>query len=195
MNLTNTPKLEKPYKIIGRSLIFRNANEKDASFILELRTDSEKSKFLSKTDNDLQKQTTWLNSYAKKNDQVYFIIENLSGESIGTIRIYDLKQDSFCWGSWILKKDAPKTAAIESALMIYSFAIGSLGFKSAHFDVRKGNKNVWLFHERFGARRTKETELDYFYEINLNSIENSLKKYNKYLPDPIKLVTEFKHEY
>ena len=46
--------------------------------------------------------------------------------------------------------------------MVHACAIDNLGFKDAHFDVRKGNERIWQFHERFGARRNAETVLDYF---------------------------------
>lgn len=48
-----------PSKVIGNNLIFRNASEEDASFILDLRTDKSKSQHLSATPNDLSKQIAW----------------------------------------------------------------------------------------------------------------------------------------
>ncbi len=68
-----------------------------------------------------------------------------NGEPIGTVRLYDARQNSFCWGSWILKAGSPKHAAIESALMVYAYAVDHLSSQSAHFDVRKDNEGVWLF--------------------------------------------------
>ncbi len=97
----------------------------------------------------------------------------------------DAKGNSFCWGSWILKDGAPQSAAIESALMVYSYAIGHLGFCAAHFDVCKGNKNVWRFHERFGAERMGETAIDYLYQINPEKILSARIKYKKYLPEAV----------
>lgn len=51
---------------------------------------------------------------------------------------------------------------MESALMVYAYAVDHLGSKAAHFEVRKGNERVWQFHERFGAVRTSETDLEYY---------------------------------
>lgn len=182
MNIT----LKKPEKISGKNVILRNANVNDAEFILNLRTDPIKGKYLSPTSNDLNSQIKWLEKYSKDNTQIYFIIENQSGEKFGTIRIYDTKDDSFCWGSWILKDGRPSGFAIESALIIYSFAL-TLGFKKSHFEVKKENKSVWQFHERFGAVRVGENNEDYFYEISFTSINKSIEKYKKYLPDGVKL--------
>lgn len=173
----------KAHWVLGKTLIFRNAVATDADFILSLRLDENKSRYLSQTAPEFSRQVAWLNKYTGSNDQAYFIIENKLGVPLGTIRLYDAQNNSFCWGSWILKEGAPKTAAIESALMVYSYAIDHLGFEAAHFDVRKGNENVWRFHERFGAKRVGETESDYLYRIDFENILAARTKYKKYLPE------------
>lgn len=167
--------------------MFRDANTADTSFILGLRTDAQKSRYLSHTPSDFERQRAWMEAYASTRDQAYFIIEDSLGESVGTVRLYDPRGNSFCWGSWIIKAGAPAHAAVESALMVYAYAMDHLGFQAAHFDVRKRNKHVWRFHERFGAVRTGESKQDYFYQINEAAIKASRKRYHKYLPVPIKI--------
>lgn len=179
------PLLQKAKRLIGKNLVLRNATATDAAFILSLRTDRRKSKYLSYTSPEIEKQIQWLKNYADRSDQAYFIIEEKSGGEIGVVRLYDEHGDSFCWGSWIIKNNAPQSAAIESALIIYAYAISHLGFNQAHFDIRKDNKKVWKFHERFGARRIGETADDYLYQIDLKEITASLRRYEKYLPAPI----------
>lgn len=169
----------------GHKLYLSNATVNDAEFIISLRTDLTKNKYLSQVDSDIAAQQVWLRNYQNDPMQAYFIINDLGGEKIGTVRIYDIVEDSFCWGSWILKNNAPSFAAIESALIVYSYGL-ELGFTQAHFDVRKGNESVFRFHERFGAIRITENENDYFYNIDLNAIKKSLVKYQRYLPNGIK---------
>ena len=183
MNLHCTTKLRKAKRLTGKTLVFRDANTVDAAFILALRTDNRKSKHLSSTSPELDQQIAWLQAYAGRSDQVYFVIENKMGEPLGTVRLYDPQDTSFCWGSWILKDGAPQTAAIESALMVYAYAIDYLGFRQAHFDVRKGNESVWRFHERFGAERTGETEKNYLYRIGQEKIGVARQRYKKFLPE------------
>lgn len=163
--------------------MFRNAEVTDAAFILSLRSDNNKSRYLSQTSPEFSHQVAWLNDYTGKTDQAYFIIETKERVLLGTVRLYDAHSNSFCWGSWILKDGAPQSAAVESALMVYSYAIDHLGFRAAHFDVRKGNENVWRFHERFGAARVGETENDYLYQINIEKMLAARLKYKKYLPE------------
>ena len=98
--------------------------------------------------------------------------------------MYDQRTTSFCWGSWIMKEGAPAASAIESALMIYHYGL-ELGFENAHFEVRKANISVWKFHERFGAQKIGETNDDFQYQISKKSIQQSLLKYVKYLPNGI----------
>ncbi len=172
------PIFNKPKAVIGQNLIFRNATINDAAFIVDLRTHEKKSKHISKTSNDLKRQEAWLEKYNHDCEQVYFIIQNKQDESVGTVRLYDIQDYSFCWGSWILKEDVPSSYAIESALLVYCFAL-SLGFERAHFEVRKGNVSVWRFHERFGAHKISETLENYLYSISYEAIRQSLKKYSK----------------
>jgi RimJ/RimL family protein N-acetyltransferase len=184
MSQTTYPKIRKASIVRGETLVFRNACVSDAEFILSLRTDENKSRFLSATSNDLEAQKTWLIQYAAAEGQAYFIIE-FNDAPIGTVRLYDAPQNSFCWGSWILKDGRPRQAAMESALMVYSYALDNLGFSNSHFEVRKGNERVWQFHERFGAFRVSETGDSYYYSLPLDAICNSLARYKKFLPNAV----------
>jgi len=69
-----------------------------------------------------------------------------------------------------------------------TYAVDHLGFAAAHFDVRKGNERVWQFHERFGAARTAETELDYLYRIEAPAITASRIRYRRILDGSVTVV-------
>ena len=162
----------------------RTIEIKDAKFICDMRNDLKKTKYLSKINGTLEAQKAWIKEYKlreKDNKEYYFVIENKFGEKFGLVRIYDMKEKSFCWGSWLIKEDAPKTTAIESALQIYEFGFYSLGFERSHFDVRKGNDRVIAFHQRFGAKITHEDELNYFFDFKKSDYEMIKQKYRKYL--------------
>lgn len=179
-------KILKAQKIFGKNLIFRNVLESDAQFILSLRTDESRSRYLSKTSNDVLMQIQWLKKYEEKiSGEAYFIIQTKDDVPIGTVRIYDELLESFSWGSWILSRHAPSTAGIESALMIYEYGINKLGFQSAHFEVLKDNISVWEFHQRFGAIKTHEDTTRFFFKIEKGKIQKALMRYRKYLPNGI----------
>ena len=126
----------------GKSINLREVELSDAEFILSLRINPDKNKYLSFTENNLNRQKDFINSYKKSIQDYYFIICLSSGLPIGTMRIYDIKNESFCWGSWILSDEAYAHSALESALLMYDFAFYSLHYKYSHFDVRKENLNV-----------------------------------------------------
>ena len=189
MNPPTPPKLRKAAQVVGKTLVFRDATIDDAAFILSLRTDADKSRYLSAVSGELAEQQAWLARYAQTDDQAYFIIE-YQDVPIGTVRLYDPQGESFCWGSWILQSSRPSQAAMESALMVYAYAVDHLGFTAAHFDVRKGNQRVWQFHERFGAQRIAETDLDYFYRLDGEAIAASRARYQRFLDGSVSV--EFK---
>lgn len=176
------PILRKAKLAIGNALRFRNAELSDAAFILALRTDLNKSRYLSPVSDQLTDQETWLDRYALRDNEAYFIIENKAGESLGTVRLYDNVQHSFCWGSWIVKDGAPHSVAIESALIVYAYALDTLGFLTAHFQVNKENERVILFHERFGATRIAENDIEFEFAITNEAIRSAMQRYRRYLP-------------
>lgn len=180
-------KIQKAKQVIGKTLILRDATKEDAEFIFSLRTDPVKSRFLSITSPLLKDQYLWLERYENSDDQAYFIIE-YENNPIGTVRIYDQKGDSFCWGSWILIDGRPSHAAIESLLMVYSYASYHLGFTSSHFDVRKKNERAWRFYERFGATRVSENDIDFFYSLSGNAINDTLAKHSVFLPNSVTVI-------
>jgi RimJ/RimL family protein N-acetyltransferase len=188
--MPDTPSIRKASRILGHNLVFRDADVNDAEFILGLRTDPRKKRFISPTSPRLAQQIEWLTAYKDTRDQAYFIVEDARGEKAGTIRLYDPAGDCFCWGSWIMKAGAPLNYAVESVLVLYRYALHDLGFARSCFAVRKDNRSVWHFMERFGAQRTGETGIDFLYETARDRIEASLVSYSRFLPHPIKVLND-----
>ena len=178
----SAPVLRKAERIQGRTLALRNAGVADAAFILGLRTDEHKARHLSHTAPSLSDQVAWLERYGHSTREAYFIIEGSGAEPLGTVRLYDPQGDSFCWGSWILKDGAPSSAAIESALMVYAYALHTLGFQCAHFQVQRANQRVWAFHERFGAVRVGQDASEIRYTLSNAAIRASMQRYRRFLP-------------
>lgn len=163
----------------SKTVQLRLVEESDAEFIVSLRVDEKYNKHLSAVTGDVEAQVNWIRRYKEdeaNKQQFYFIIERLDGVRCGTVRVYDFVGDSFCWGSWILNEDKTRYAAIESAFLVYQFAFEELGFQKCHFDVRKGNDRVISFHEKMGATRTGETELDYLFQITKEAVSESRAK-------------------
>jgi RimJ/RimL family protein N-acetyltransferase len=167
----------------SKSIRLRYVEEADAVFILKLRLDERYNQFLSSVNANLQAQKDWINTYKddeQAGKQYYFIIELLDGTPCGTIRVYDLIENSFCWGSWILNENKTRYAALESAFLVYKFGFEKLGYKKSHFDVMKGNSKVISFHEKMGAKKIAEDLENFYFNITSPDVEKArIKLANK----------------
>ena len=172
----------KPY-VRGKNIFLREVAVDDADFIVELRTNPVISKHISATSADVEMQKNYISEYASSPTDFYFVICDWDWRRLGTVRIYDVRGDSFCWGSWILSRNLPiASAALESALLIYDFGFFALHYLKSHFDVRKANERVVEFHKRFGAIIVAEDELNYFFQYDSVVYMNTRNKYRRYLP-------------
>lgn len=182
------PIIKKASLISGLNIDLRDAVVDDAEFILNLRLDPLKSKHLSVTSSKIEDQENWLRSYQIRTDQAYFIVCDKSMNRLGCIRMYDPIKSSYCWGSWLMISGLSPLISIESALLMYAYG-KHLGFDEARIDVRKENKFVWNFHERFfSAKRVSETDIDYFYVVKKETIDAMLQKYASLMPNPLAIV-------
>lgn len=170
--------------IEGMKINFRTVTLEDAEFVYNLRINENKAKYLSKITGKVEDQRKWIGEYKKREKdgkEYYFVICLKDDKNIGLVRIYDFQGDSFSWGSWLLSDDAPKTVALESAMIIYEFGFYGLSFKMSHFDVRKDNYRVVNFHKKFGAKIIKENDLDIFFIFTKDDYEKVREKFAVYL--------------
>lgn len=166
----------------SKSIKLRFVEIDDAEYILSLRKNEKYNKHLSKVTTGIKEQTHWISEYKKRElslTEFYFIIEKHDGTKCGTVRIYDIQKNSFCWGSWILDENKTNTAAIESALLVYDFGFNIMNFSRSHFDVRKDNNSVISFHQKFKAHQIDEDELNYYFEIFPEDIKQIKNKYSR----------------
>lgn len=165
--------------IKGKNIDLHPVMVDDAEFILLLRLDSELNTHLSPVDDDIQKQKDWLVKSINDDKEHYFIVKNKQGLKIGTIRVYDIKKRSFCWGSWIILPEHRKYASLESMVLLMKFAFFDLHLEESNFDVRKENKKVVNFHLKSGAQIVKESDIDYFFNYKKEYFLNSYEHYQK----------------
>lgn len=162
----------------------RPVAESDAAYILSLRLNTQKNKYLSSVSDDVTAQQKWIRDYKDREvhrSEFYFIIESLDGAALGAVRVYDFINDDFSWGSWIIAPGAPSYVSIESALSVYEFAFNYCRFRKCHFQVVKGNKRVAAFHERFGALLSGKSETEDLYTFSLDAYRQTRKRYSKFL--------------
>jgi RimJ/RimL family protein N-acetyltransferase len=157
-------------RIEGHGIRFRLVRPDDAAYIHGLRVSPDLGRYLSAPARSVEAQKAWILSYMAREaagEEYYFVIERSDdGRQCGVVRLYDITEDSFTWGSWILDANKPAKAALASALLIYKVAFGALGRKRAVFDVRADNARTVAFHRRFGAVETHSDELNIYFELN-----------------------------
>lgn len=156
------------------SIQFSPVRRTHQDYIYSLRVNSLYNQHLSSPPASAEKQGEWIDRYIQREargEEFYFVIKRQNGHPCGTVRLYDLKEDSFCWGSWILDENKTRFAAIESALLIYNIGFEKLGFTQSHFDVRVENTKVIQFHERMGAVRTEVIGKDQYMRITKVAFE------------------------
>ena len=163
----------------SKTIQIRFVEVSDAEFILNIRLDPKYNQFLSVVNPDIRLQKEWIRKYKTdeiEKTQFYFIIERGDGVPCGTVRLYDFRNDSFCWGSWILNENKTRYAALESAFLVYQFGFDELGFNQSHFDVRKGNEKVVSFHKKMGAKKTGEDDLNEYFKITKAAVLESKQR-------------------
>ena len=161
------------FPVTRYGLNFRLVVEEDAEFILGLRTDKKLARFISFTDNSLQNQIDWIKRYKQREadgKEYYIIFENTEKVPLGTFRLYDIKDDSFIGGSWLVRPDADEFAAIKSDLFMLNFGFEVLKMKTCFIDMRKDNKKLVRYHSMF-FRKINEDEQNLYMVMDVPAYE------------------------
>ena len=153
----------------GKYVNLREVELDDAAFILSLRCDEKKARFLHKTENNLEKQIEYLKRYKTLDNEWYFIIENKRHEPLGTTRIYNVCGNQYTSGSWLMKDGSLPEETLEGSLLAREIAFEKLGFEKDCFDVCKGNKKVIRYHQIWGAKIIGENNEEFLYEYTKSS--------------------------
>jgi len=163
-------------------LTVRLVREEDAPFILELRTDKKLSRYLHKTDNDLQQQIDWIREYKnrEKEGTDYYFIYFSSNRPIGVNRLYNITESSSTSGSWICRNDSTLEESLATNFISSEIA-DMFEIPSGPFNVSKGNNHVLKFHLGMGATIISENDEEYLLIGNKEKYNIAKKRYIKLL--------------
>lgn len=145
----------------GKNVDLRLVELSDAEFIAGLRSDQRSRRYLSETSGDVDDQRDWIRAYKQREaqgEEFYYVIQLPDGTRVGLIRIYDLTDDMFSGGSWIISPGQPHRVAVETVVLLYDLCFDQLGYDQVLLQVVRENQSVIKFHERFGAQRTREDD-------------------------------------
>ena len=161
-------------RVEGPNLTLRLIEPEDADYVQNLRTDPTYNRHLSEVRGTVENQRRWIEGYKARETEgreFYYVIERKGGTRCGLVRLYDIGDESFTWGSWILDANKPRKAALESASLIYRIAFDLIGLRRAEFEVDQNNQNTLLFHRRFGARETHSDEHNVYFVYERDTFE------------------------
>lgn len=161
-------KLPSEFTIERLGLRVRLVNESDTDFILFLRTNKSLSRFLHQTEDNREKQIEWLRTYKQREQEGrdYYFIYFLKDRPVGVNRIYNIFEYYGTIGSWICDPDNDPEISLATYILMFDLLFEYLQLNLTVFDVRKENKQVWKLHERIGAHKIGESDIDYYYSID-----------------------------
>ena len=159
--------LPQNFEIDKYGLHCRFVNEEDAEFILKLRVDEMRSRFIHSTSANIEKQVDWIREYKTreaKGEEYYFIYE-INGEPFGVNRIYEVCEDHCTEGSWVCLPIEDSSKTIASALIIRDIIFDFFQFDYDLFNVSVGNNKVKKFHKISGATIVDQNEEEYYFRL------------------------------
>jgi RimJ/RimL family protein N-acetyltransferase len=175
------------HKVEGVRLSLRSVTTADAEFIHSLRMNESYNTHISRVTGTVNDQRDWITSYKKreaKGLEYYYIIERLQDHvPCGVVRLYDIQETSFTWGSWILDHNKPSKAALESAVLVYEAGFSYLKKLVSIFDVRCDNERTLAFHRRFGAQQTSEDGINVYFDYTSAQFEQDRPHHMKHLTE------------
>lgn len=158
-------KLPENFELDRYGLHVRLVREVDAEYIVKLRTDPQKGRYLHATKDDVSAQESWIKEYRKREvegKEFYFIFSK-DGENVGVARLYKIDEDKFTSGSWLVSSNAVGVGVlcdIISREVAFELYPDSLNF----FDICKKNKNVIRYALSYHPTQYNEDEENlYFY--------------------------------
>ena len=183
--MSNYPmrKLSKDYTIDRYGLQARLVEEKDAQFIVDLRTNHH-TRFMSTVSSDLKKQIEWIKNYKKREEEGtdYYFIFSKNGKDIGLNRIYDIRSDIFSTGSWAFTQEAPFGAAFLAQVICREIAFDELGlaYEEDPIGVHVENVNVLKYNFAVGLKDIGRVTIEKGEYVSLGLTKEDFEKGKEY---------------
>lgn len=175
-------KLDSEFALSKYGLRVRLVTEEDASFIVKLRSDATLSKYIHKTEDNIEKQINWIKEYKEREflgKEYYFVFSSLDNVKLGLERIYNIKDDNCSHGSLVFDKEAPLGAAILADIITREILFDFLDLRLNYFEVSKGNTGVINYHLKYSPILLKEDEESYYYSLSRENFEVNKNKFLK----------------
>jgi len=161
-------------RIEGPNLVLRFIRPDDAEYLHGLRTNPAYNQHLSTVHGTADDQRRWIEAYQVREAaglEYYYVIERRDGTRCGVVRLYDIVDDHFTWGSWILDDNKPSKAALESAVLSFGSGFSLPGKVRAFIDVRRENAHAQAFYRRFGMTEIAADDRNIYFHYDRAAFE------------------------
>lgn len=129
-----------------------------APAIVELRNSPEARYFLNQGhESTIESQMAWYEGYSKRKNDIFWVIQDKTGNVVGCNRLYDISEKSAEKGSQIVDQRFTRLApiAIEADLAVIKLAF-DMNVESVLARIRHDNPKVHSMNEKMGFRRVSE---------------------------------------
>ena len=135
--------------------------EQHAAFILNLRLQERKNRYLSGQVPSVIQQIAWMREREKLADDAYFIVCEIDkpGNPLGTIRLHDAihKENSIRVSSWVMVDGVAPKKTLEALALAIDY-VEHCGYTCGRFEVHKDNRSTIRNHLRLGSRVVAEND-------------------------------------
>ncbi len=154
--------MKQAQKIIGRRMMLIAADPaKHAAFILQLRLQERKSRYLSGQAPSVAEQIAWMQAREKLPNDAYFVICEVGKPDtpLGTIRLHDAihEKNSIRVSSWVMVDGVAPKKTLEGLALAIDW-VEHCGYNCGHFEVHKNNLSTIRNHLRLGSEVVEENE-------------------------------------
>ena len=164
-------------------LTYRFVDEGDAKFIVDLRTNPIKSRYIGNTDDSVVGQREWIRKYKEREHEGedYYLIYYFGTIPAGVNRIYGIEEDHFIHGSWVFADNVPPFCSLAAAIIAREIAYDILGLE-VEIDtsgIHEDNQGVLQVSRMLGADfcGTRESENGLFL---LSTLQKTVFEENKF---------------
>lgn len=165
-------KLSKNFSLERYGLKVRLVNENDAEFIVALRSDPNKTKYMITLNNKTENQVKWIHEYKKREKEgldFYFIYSNKDNKPIGLNRIshVDYIEKTAVSASWITIGGLLYEPFLMQ-LILSEIAFNVLGIDKLKGQIHIKNNRLIRFYKLFDAK-FEDNGSDFYHTITLKS--------------------------
>lgn len=149
-------KLPTDFKLNRYGLQVRLVSEDDAEFIVHIRTNPQKARYISPTSTSIEEQKAWISRYKEReqNGTDYYFIYTYNNVLAGVNRIYEIQDNHFIHGSWVFSDEVPPYCALAAGIIAREIAFDILGLNEEvdTAGVHCDNQSVLQYSRMLGVK-------------------------------------------